>query len=192
MRFACEDELHRARGIVHQSLQSFLVAEQKCGALVSGEAARKTDRQNFRVKNAIDVANGLRGLAQSFTALSLPIANKVNQAAFELLMCLPKLRVVNINDAAPEFRFCEVFLPVPEVPAIERRKFGRHPRLGMNAVCDAGDRHFLDWNAGPDVFPKRSSNFTVQFTHTVRVPAQTQGEDSHAERILWIEACVAE
>src|SRR5947199_6408688 len=57
--------LFRSRGVVHQSLQSFLVAEQKCGALVSGEAARKTDRQNFRVKNAIDVANGLRGLAQS-------------------------------------------------------------------------------------------------------------------------------
>src|SRR5205814_6185713 len=91
MRFACEDELHWARGIVHQSLQSLLVAEQKCGALVSGEAARKTDRQNFRVKNAIDVANGLRGLAQSFTALSFAIADKVDQAAFELLMCLPKL-----------------------------------------------------------------------------------------------------
>src|SRR5437762_12927335 len=103
-------------------------------------------------------------------------------------MSLPKSRVVNINDAPPKFRLGEVFLPVAEVPAIERRKFGRHPRLGMNAVCHAGDRHFLDRNAGPDVFPKRSSNFAVQFTHTVRVPAQTQSEDSHAERIVWIEA----
>ena len=43
MCFAREDELHRARGIIHQSLQSFLVTEQKRAAFVSDETARKPD-----------------------------------------------------------------------------------------------------------------------------------------------------
>ena len=43
MRFACENKLHRARRIVHQSFQSFLVAEQKCAALVSRKPPRETD-----------------------------------------------------------------------------------------------------------------------------------------------------
>src|SRR6266481_5875890 len=192
MRFASENELHRACGIIHQSLQSFFVTEQKRAPLVSGEAARKTDRQNFRVKNAIDVANGLRGFAQSLTALSLPIADKVNQAAFELLMCLPKLRVVNINDAAPKFGFGQVFLPVAEVFAVKRRKFRRHPGLGMNTICDAGYRHFVDRNAGPDIFPKRSTHFAVQFTDPIRMPAETQRQDGHAEWIIRIEARMTE
>src|SRR6185369_13186288 len=57
MRFACENKLHRARRIVHQSFQSFLVAEQKCAAFVSGEPSRKSDGQNFWIKNAVDSAN---------------------------------------------------------------------------------------------------------------------------------------
>jgi hypothetical protein len=32
----------------------------------------------------------------------------------------------------------------------------------------------------------------VQFGYPVGVPAKTQREDGHAERIVWIEACVAE
>ena len=43
MRFACENELHRARGVIHQAFKSFLVAEQKCAALVSREPPRETD-----------------------------------------------------------------------------------------------------------------------------------------------------
>src|SRR5260370_36687331 len=105
MRFACEDELHRASGVVHQSLQSFLVAEQKRAAFVGGETARKTDRQNFRVQNAINLANRLGRFAHSLTTLSLSVANKVYQASFEFLVCVPKLRIGNIDDAATEFRF---------------------------------------------------------------------------------------
>ena len=57
MRFAGENELHWACRIIRQSLQSFLVAEQKRAALISGETARKTDGQNFRIKDAIYSAN---------------------------------------------------------------------------------------------------------------------------------------
>src|SRR5215510_12917036 len=52
MRFPCENDLHRTSWIVHQAFQSFLVAEQKCAAFVSGEPPRETDSQNFWIENA--------------------------------------------------------------------------------------------------------------------------------------------
>src|SRR5439155_25157101 len=97
--------------------------------------------------------------------------DEFNQAALELLVCFPKLRVVNINHAAPKFRFSQVFLPIAEVLLVKRRILWRHPRLGMNSVRDTGNRHFMDWNTGPNIFPKRSGNFTVQFAHAVSMPA---------------------
>src|SRR5574338_1557293 len=91
MRLASENELHRPSGIVHQAFQSFLVAEQKCAALVSGESPRETYSQNFRIENAINSANRLRRFAQSFTPSPFAIANKIDESAFEFLMRVPQL-----------------------------------------------------------------------------------------------------
>src|SRR6187399_1042877 len=110
--FTCENELHRARGVTHQSFQSFLIAEQQRASLISGKASRKTDCQDFRVQNTIDVADGFGRLAQSLAALLLPLTNKVDQAALKLLMGLPKLRIWNVNNATPELRLGEVLLPI--------------------------------------------------------------------------------
>ena len=44
MRLTGENKLHRARRVVEQSMQSFLVAEQKRAAFVGGKAAREPDR----------------------------------------------------------------------------------------------------------------------------------------------------
>ena len=93
--------------------------------------------------------------------MSFPIADKVNQAEFELLMRIPKFRVVNINDAAPKFRFGKMFLPVAEVLAIKRCELRRHPGFGMDPVGDVGNGHFMDWNARPDILPKRSADLAV-------------------------------
>src|SRR4029077_1903208 len=153
MRFACEDELDGTHGIVQQSLQSFLVAEQKRAALVAGESAREAHRQNFRVKDAIDFANRFRRFTQSLAASPLAVANKIDEAAFELLMRLPKLRVGNVDDAAPKIRFSQVLLPIPEMLAIKRRKFGSHPSLGVHAIRNTGDRHLVHRHARPDIFP---------------------------------------
>jgi hypothetical protein len=68
-------------------------------------------------------------------------------------MRIPELRVGNIEDTAPEIRLGEVFLPCPEMLAIKCCELRRHPGFRMDSVCDAGNRHFVDRNAGPDVFP---------------------------------------
>src|SRR5246127_5529984 len=137
MRFAGKNELHWARCIVHQAFQSFFVGEQKCAALISYEPPRKTDGQNFRIKNAIDFANRLRRFAQSFTALSFAIANKID-----------------------------------EMLAIECRKLGCHPSLGMNTIGDTGDRYLVHRNARPHIFPERSAHFTVRFTYPIRMATE--------------------
>src|SRR3954453_8460173 len=153
MRFACENELHRPRCIVRQSLQSFLVAEQKCAALISREPSRETDRQNFRIKDTINSANRLWRFTQSFAALSLTNANKNNEAAFKLLMRLPQLRFRYVDNAAPKIWLSQVLLPIAEMLAIKRRKFGGHPSLRVHAIRNTGDRHLVHRHAGPDTFP---------------------------------------
>src|SRR5438270_13605109 len=124
--------------------------------------------------------------------MSLPIPDEIYQAALELLMCLPKLSVVNINDSPPKFRLGQVFLPVAEMLLVKVRKLRSHPGLSVNTVGDAGDRYFVDRNARPHIFPKRSSDFTVQITDAIRVSAKAQRQDGHAERIVRIESCMAE
>ena len=102
MRFACENELHGSRRVIEQSFQPFLVAEQERGPFVSRETARETDSQNFRVKNPICPANGFRRFPQALATPSLPFADKLDETQFEFLMRLPKLRIRNIDNAAPE------------------------------------------------------------------------------------------
>ncbi len=56
-----------------------------------------------------------------------------------------------------------------EILRVERGELRRHPRLGVHAVGDAGDRNFVNRHAGPDIFPERLTDFAVQFAHAVRI-----------------------
>src|SRR5712691_310398 len=158
MRFACENELHRPRGVVEQSVQPFLVAEQERAAFVSRKATRKADSQNFWIENAIDFANGLRRFAHALAAPSHPFAYKLNETQFKFLVRLPELCIRNIDDAAPKLRLSQMFFPCAEMLAIKRGELRRHPSLRVDTVRDVGDRHFVHRNADPDIFPKRSSD----------------------------------
>ena len=89
-------------------------------------------------------------------------------------MRVPKLRVGNIDDAAPKIGLGQMLLPIAEMLAIERRKLRRHPGFCMDAVRDVGNWHFVDRNTGPHIFPKRSCHFTVQFADGVCVSAETK------------------
>jgi hypothetical protein len=74
---------------------------------------------------------------------------------------------------------------------IKRREFRRHPGFRVHTVCDARDRHFVHGHTGPDIFPKRSRDFSVQLAHAIGVPTKTQRQDRHAEWIVWIDTCLA-
>ena len=103
-------------------------------------------------------------------------------------MRLPKLRIGNVDDATPEIRLSELLFPIAEVLVIERGKLRRHPGFGVNAVGDTDDRHFVNGHAGPNIFPERATHFAVQFAHAVRLPAEPQSKNRHAESIGGIDA----
>src|SRR3954454_18761813 len=107
-------------------------------------------------------------------------------------MRLPELRSWDIGDAPPEIRIGQVFLPIAQILFVERGKLGGHPRFGMNAVRDAGDRNLVAGNAGPDIFPETAADFPVEFADAVRVPAHPEREHGHAERVDRIDAGLAE
>ena len=50
------------------------------------------------------------------------------------------------------------------------------------------------WTGTPDhtSFQSDRAHFAVQFADAIRVPAQTQRENGHAERLIWIEPRLAE
>ena len=191
MRFAGENELHRPRGVVEQTVQPLLVAEQKRAAFVGGETARETDRQNFRIENAVDAADRFRRFAQRVRARSRTRSRTnstrrsfsfwcVSQSCASGISITPRQKSgsVRCSSQSPRY-FC-----------VERGELRRHPRLGMHAVGDARDRNFVSRHAGPDIFPKRSADFAVQFAHAVRLPAHAQRQNRHAESIERIRRCV--
>src|SRR4029453_14334974 len=99
MRFACENELHGSRCVIEQSSQPFLVAKQERGPFVSRKTARKTDSQNFRVKNPIRLAKGFRRFSQALAAPPLPFADKLNETQLSLVMGPPKFCIRNYDHA---------------------------------------------------------------------------------------------
>ena len=91
MRFAGENELDRARRVVEQTLEPFLVAKQKRAAFVGREPARKTDRQNFRIENPIHVADRFRRFAEALAPSADAFADKLDQTQFQFLVRLPRV-----------------------------------------------------------------------------------------------------
>ena len=102
------------------------------------------------------------------------------------------MRVGNVDDPAPEIFVGQVLFPIAEILVVEGGKFRRHPRLGMNAVGDAGDRHLVRGTPVQTSFHRRAADFAVQFADAVGMPAHAQGQDRHAERIGGVDPGLAE
>src|SRR2546430_15244275 len=103
-------------------------------------------------------------------------------------MSFPELSAGDVCHPPPEIGLCKMFLPIPEILFVEGGHLRRHPGFGMDAVGDAGDRHFVARHSGPDIFPKTAAHVTVQFTDAVRMPARPERENGHAESIERIHA----
>src|ERR1700722_18903106 len=100
------------------------------------------------------------------------------------MMGFPQHVVWNIHDSAPVFRIGEMFLPVrAKIFGVNAMELGSRPRFGVDAVGNAGDRHFLNRNSCPDVIPKALADLPVQFAHAIGMTAHSQRENGHAEGI---------
>src|ERR1700747_3712826 len=66
-------------------------------------------------------------------------------------------------------------------------KFGSRPSLRVYTISDAGYWYLGNGYARPNVFPQTPANFSMQLTDPVSVSAGAQGQDCHAERIVWVD-----
>src|SRR5205085_10793947 len=122
MRFAGEDELNRPRLVIQQTLEPFLIAEQKRATFVSRESSRETDRENFRIENPVHTPDRFRRFARAFARSADPIADEFNQAQLQLLMRLPQLSARDVGYSPPEIGVGQMFLPIAEILFVERGK----------------------------------------------------------------------
>src|SRR5207245_5139104 len=99
-------------------------------------------------------------------------------------MRLPQLRIGDIDHAAPEFWFGQMFLPYAEMLAIKRRELGCHPGFCVDTVRDAGDRHLVHRHANPDVFPKRSGDISMHLAHAISLQTATQRPEQTTTLLL--------
>ena len=192
MRFARENELHRPCRIVEQSLESFLVAEQERAAFISRETPGKPNRQNFRIEDTIHFANCLGRFAEPLPPQPHPFSHKFDKTELKFLMRLPKLRIRDVDDTAPKFRFGQMFFPCAKMLAVKRRKLWRHPGFCVNTVCHAGDWYLMHGHPDPDILPKRLGDFAMQLAHPIGVSAQAQCQNGHAKGVVWIDPCLPE
>ena len=146
---------------MEQTLEPLLIAEEQRAAFVGGETASEPDRQNFRIENPIHAPNRFGRFARALARRADALAHEFHQTQFQFLVRLPQLRIGNVGDAPPEIRLGQMFFPIAQILRIERGKFRRHPRFGVDAVGDTRDRHFVAGHTGPDIFPKRAAHFAV-------------------------------
>ena len=71
-----------------------------------------------------------------------------------LIRAEKKELAINHEDAPPEILVAQFLLPARQILVVEFTEFGGHPRLRVNAVGHARDRHFVLRHTGPDFFPE--------------------------------------
>src|SRR5689334_7626771 len=101
MRFSSKNKLDWALGILHQPEKPLSMTEQQRPAFVSREAASETDRQDIGIENTIDLTELFGRFAQANAMTAQAVANKIDQAALQQLMCFPQNVVRNVNHPAP-------------------------------------------------------------------------------------------
>ena len=110
-----------------------------------------------------------------------------HQRLAALLAGPPQLVVVGLVDARPALGVGLV--PLGEhVLGEEVVHPGRHPRAGVHAVGDRGDRHLLGGHVGPQVAEHLAADLAVQLGHRVRPPGQAQAHHRHVEALVGLVA----
>ena len=115
--------------------------------------------------------------------LAQPLAHEGDQRLAALLAGAPQLVVVGLLDPRPP-------LGVGLVPLGEHvlgEQVGhrrRHPRAGVHAVGDRGDRRLLDGHIGPEVVEHLAADVAVELGHRVGAAGQPQAHHRHVEPLV--------
>ena len=193
VRLAGEDELHGPLRIVDELEQPVGLGEKEAAALVGREAPREADREDLGIEDAVHLPQLRRALAEALALPPHPLARERHEPALELLVRVPEHLVGDAVDAQPVVHVGEVLLPIlAEILGIEVHELGRGPRLGVDAVGDAGDGHLVLGHARPDILPETLGDFPVQLADAVGAPAGAQREDGHREVVRRVDRSLPE
>ncbi|MGQ3366541.1 hypothetical protein, partial [Rhizobium oryzihabitans] len=91
VRLAGEDELDATVVVREQRTQPVGLAEQQCGALVGGHAAREADGERVRVERVVDPGELRRGPPLGQAVVTQPVAHVVDHADLGGQVRLPQL-----------------------------------------------------------------------------------------------------
>src|SRR5947209_1250788 len=96
----------------------------------------------------------------------------------------PQNLVRDIDHSAPVLDVGQVVSPIcAQIFLVDPVKFGCGPGFGMNAIGDAGYRHLLQWDSGPDILPQPFADFAMELADSVGMTACAQSQDRHAEQL---------
>src|ERR1700729_3675160 len=140
MGLARENELDGALGVLNQAEESFLLTEKQSTTFVSRKSGGKPDRQDVRVKNAVDLAQLLGRFTEQDTLATQSVANKIDQTSFQQMMRFPQHFVGDIHHSAPVIRVGEMFLPIgAEIFCVNAMKLRSGPCFGVDPIGNAVD-----------------------------------------------------
>ena len=183
--FAGEDKLEGAITVLQEFDEAFLVAEQKGGAFVGGEAAGEADGEGFGIEDFIDAGDVGGGGAAAGELGAQAVAHEGDEVFAAAFMGAPEFGVGYFFDAIPHFVVGGFVGPVgADVAGIEIGEFIGEPGLGMHAVGDRADGDFFDGDFGPDGLPHAARDIAVEGGDAVAMPGGAEGEHGHAKVLM--------
>ncbi len=112
VRFAREDDLHRAFRVIDDAFEPFHVAENKRGAFIRREPPREADNQRVGVQHALELRHLERAFAEAQVMLAQMAARILDEGVFAFYVCMPQCFVGNLRDRLPERGFIDMVLPI--------------------------------------------------------------------------------
>jgi hypothetical protein len=112
-------------------------------------------------------------------------AHKFDHARFQIEMRLPKLAVVDVLNAVPDFGFAASQMPSrAEMAIVEAKHLRRQPGGNMHAVGNVSDRNRVFQFAGRKSGPHGARDFAMQRGNRIGAARELQAEHGHAETFV--------
>ena len=183
VRLAREHELHRAVARQEQRLEPVGLRQQERGSLVGGEPPGEPDGERAGVEHGVGPLDVARRQAPRHELVAEALAHEGDHRLAALLAGPPDLVVASVGQALPAVGVGLV--PLGEHVAGEHvGHVGGHPRVGVDAVGDGGDRHLVDGHVGPEVAEHLAADLAVELGHRVRPPGEPQAHHRHVEALV--------
>ena len=178
MGLAGHDQLHRALLVAQEAREAVRVPEEQVGALVGGEPPREADGERVGAQDVV-------GLAAPHAQGPLPreaAAREHHQALAAQLVDAPELPGGDVLRAVPHRGVLGPLAQRRADVALEQLvHLAAEPARRVDPVGDAGDRHLVDRQVGPEPAPHAPGRVAVQLGDAVGEARGAQRQRRHPE-----------